>query len=347
MKKRVIAMILAACTALSMVGCGKLSNDVITINQYKGLEIEKQVVAEVTDEDVENSIASTLDQYATYKKIKNRAVENGDIITLDYSGKVDGEKFDGGTAEDQELTIGSGQFIPGFEEQLIGHKIGETFDIDVTFPEEYQNSPDLAGKPAVFTVTIDAIKVKKLPELTKKMLKKIGTEAKTVEEYREQVREDLKKSNEEAAESSHEQALWTALIDNCVVENYPADEYNEIEAQISSQYGYYAQMYGMEVDAMIEQMFGLTLDEMVKNLLKQQLAVELIAKKEKLDLTDKEYQEKAAAYVEQYGYESVEKLEETAGKENLEKMFLQEKVADFLLENAVEVEKKTETEESK
>ena len=346
MKKRILAVVLAACTVLSMAGCGKLSNDTITIKKYKGLEIEALNVQEVTDEDVENSIASTLDSQATYKNIKKRAVKNGDVITLDYSGKVDGEKFDGGTAEDQELTIGSGQFIPGFEEAIIGHKLNETFDIDVTFPEDY-GQETLNGKKAVFTITIDKIQEKILPELTMDLIKEMGSDAESIEAYKEQVRKDLEESNKQSAESAREQSIWTALIENCEVKEYPADLYNEIEENINSQFSYIASMYGQTVEDIVKSYYGISLDEMIKNLATQQMAVELIAKKEKLNVTDKEYEKEATKLAEEYGYETLEELESAAGengKETIKDTLVQQRVADFLVKHSVEKQADSKTE---
>lgn len=135
----------------------------VTLGQYKGIEVPENKV-EVTDEEIEAELKKVQEQNAREITIEDRAVKDGDILTIDYSGSVDGVKFEGGTAEDQTLVIGSGAFIPGFEEQLVGKNLNETADINVTFPEEY-HAPDLAGKDAVFTVTVKAIKEKELPEL--------------------------------------------------------------------------------------------------------------------------------------------------------------------------------------
>lgn len=331
------------CMVLAIAGCGKksISNDVITIKQYKGLEVEKVEEQKVTDEDVENSIKTTMDTFAVTTDITDRAVQDGDIVKLDYAGKVDGVAFEGGTATGQSLTIGSGSFIPGFEDQVIGHNIGETFDINVTFPKTYSNSPELAGKDAVFTITIHGIQVRTIPELTVDMLEKIGTEAKTIEDYKKEVKEDLKKSNKEAAKSELESKVWQALIEQCEIEKYPEDKYDEVVANIESQFGYMAQMYGMEVDDLVKEYYGITKDEMAKNLIKQELAVELIAEEEDLTVSKKEYKEGVKKYAEQYGYE-VDEFEEMAGKENIEATLVQEKVGKFLVDNCEQVEKKAE-----
>lgn len=337
MKKKMLAVVVGLCTVISLVGCGNkgISNDKIKITQYKGLEVDKVEVVEVTDEDIESSIKSTLQ---TMKQpVTDRAVESGDFVTIDYAGKVDGEAFDGGTAEDAELEIGSGTFIPGFEDAIIGHNIGETFDIDVTFPEEYKNNEALSGKAAVFTITLDAISA--VPELTKELLSDLSTTATTIEEYKEEVKKDLQKSNEETAKSNLEQLVWAALIENCVIENYPEDKLSEVTSEIESQFSYFASMYGTDVDTLIQNYYGVSLDEMAKNMIKQEFAIELIAEKEKLTLSDEDYEKGLAEYAEQYGYDDVKEFEEMAGKEEVEKMLQQKKVGDFLVENCKQVEK--------
>lgn len=334
MKKRILTLVLGACVAASLVGCGgKISNDKITIKQYKGLEVEIVEAVEVTDEAVEQSIQSTLQNFTTYNDITDRAVEEGDLVTMDYVGKVDGVEFEGGTAEGATLEIGSGQYIPGFEDQLIGHNTGEVFDINVTFPEDY-GTEDLNGKDAVFTITLNKIQEIVIPELTDELLPEIGTDAKTVKEYKKQVKKDLEKSNKETAEATQEQNAWQALIDNCVVDKYDEKELEEQIANIESELGYMASMYGVTTDELVQQYYGVSVDEMAKNILKQQYAIELIVKKEKMELTNDELEKGIKKLAEQYGYENPDELEEEAGIDTLKQMILQEKVGKFLMDNA-------------
>ena len=141
MKKKIIAALVGICTVVVMTGCGNkgISNDKITIKQYKGLEVEKVDPVEVTDTDVEDSINSTLQTKSTQNDITDRQAQEGDVVTIDYEGKKDGVAFDGGTAQDQQLELGSGSFIDGFEDGIVGHNIGETFDLNLTFPEDYKS----------------------------------------------------------------------------------------------------------------------------------------------------------------------------------------------------------------
>ena len=184
MKKKIIAALVGICTVVVMTGCGNkgISNDKITIKQYKGLEVEKVDPVEVTDTDVEDSINSTLQTKSTQNDITDRPAQEGDVVTIDYEGKKDGVAFDGGTAQDQQLELGSGSFIDGFEDGIVGHNIGETFDLNLTFPEDYK-SEDLAGQAVVFTVTLDKISEVIVPELTDELVAELSESAKTIEDY--------------------------------------------------------------------------------------------------------------------------------------------------------------------
>ena len=185
MKKKIIAALIGICTVVVMTGCGNkgISNDKITIKQYKGLEVEKVDPVEVTDTDVEDSINSTLQTKSTQNDITDRPAQEGDVVTIDYEGKKDGVAFEGGTAQDQQLKIGSNSFIAGFEEGIIGHNIGETFDLNLTFPENYQKE-DLAGQPVVFTVTLDKIAEVIVPELTDELVAELSETSKTIADYK-------------------------------------------------------------------------------------------------------------------------------------------------------------------
>ena len=334
MKKRILAFVLCMIMAVSAVGCS-ISDDVITIKKYKKLKVEKVIPAKVTDEDVDMSIQSTLQTMATRIDVTDRPVQVGDVVTMDYLGKVDGVVFEGGTAKDAELLIGSQTFITGFEEAIVGHTLGETFDINVTFPKDYHE--ELAGKPAVFTITLHKIQVEKVPELTEELVKELSTTATTIEEYKEETRAYLELSNAETAKSELEQKVWQALIENCVIEEYPEDMMEEQLASIEEQYSMVASMYGMELDKFLEEVYGITSEEMAHNLIKQQLAVKLIAEKEKLTLTLEDYEAGLADYAMQYGYDDPKEFEEMVGEEAMRNMLLQKRVGDWLMEKCVQI----------
>lgn len=337
MKKRILALVMGLCMTASLVGCanGEISNDKIRIKQYKGLEITDTTM-EVTDEDVEMSIQSTLQTLSTKTDITDRPAQEGDMVVIDYEGKLDGVAFEGGTATEQSVEIGAGMFVPGFEEGIIGHNIGETFDVNVTFPEQY--AEELAGKAVVFTMTLHSIQEVHVPELTEDLLPQLSETAKTIKEYKAEVRKDLEASNKESAESAKEQMVWEKLLENCVVEKYPDGQVEEFVANVEAQLGEMAKQSDMTAAEMFEQYYGVDPETYVKNSIKMEYAIALIAEKENITLTAKEYEEGAAEQAMQQGYEDVEAFEETLGRETIELMILQPKVGKFLVENCKIVE---------
>lgn len=339
-----MTLLVGLCAMSLLAGCGskEISNDKITIKQYKGLEIEKVEVAEVTDEDVELSIESDLQTLTTYTDVTDRAAQTGDQVVVDYTGKLDGVAFEGGTASDVTIVIGQAGYIDGFTEGIAGHKVGETFDVPLTFPEDY-GKEELNGKDVVFTFTLDKIQQVNVPELTEEIVPQLSETAKTIEEYKAQVKADLEASNKETAQSQIEGAIWEALVDNCVVKDYPADELEEMTTNITNQYSMYAAYSGVEVEEFVQQAFGITIDEMAKTIICQQYAIELIIEEEKLELTAEEYEEGLTELATQYGYETdVAGFEEANGEDVIKEALLQEKVMDFLVDNCKQVEPKAE-----
>jgi trigger factor len=345
MKKRLTAVVAGICALSLLGGCasGAISNDNITIKKYKGLEVEKVEQIAVTDEDVEMSIQSDLETLATKTEVTDRAAQLGDIATIDFEGKKDGVAFEGGAGTDYELELGSGQFIDGFEDGVVGHKIGETFDLDLTFPEDY-GSQDLAGQAVVFTVTLKGLQQKNVPELTVDILEQLGTKATTIEEYKAQIRSDLEVSNKETAESTLLASVWEALVDQCEVKKFPEGMLDDYVKNLKEQYSYYAQMYGMEIEEFFKQIFGMSAEEVAKTTATQELAINLIAEKEGLNISDKEYKEGMKELASQYGYEDTEEFIKAYTEDGIRKALLQEKVGKFLVDNAVQVEPKEDKE---
>ena len=348
MKKKLVTIIAGICAVALLGGCaggtkGAISNDNIKIKQYKGLEVEKVEEIAVTDEDVEMSIQSDLETLATKTEVTDRAAQLGDIATIDFEGKKDGVAFDGGAGTDYELELGSGTFIDGFEDGVVGHNIGETFDLDLTFPEDY-GSTELAGQAVVFTVTLKGLQQKNVPELTVDILEQLGSKATTIEEYKAQIRSDLEESNKETAESTLLASVWEALVDQCEVKKFPEGMLDEYTKNLEEQYSYYAQMYGMEIEEFFKQIFGMSAEELAKTTATQELAISLIAEKEGLTLTDKEYEAGVKELAEQYGYEDTEEFVTAYGEDSIRQALLQEKVGNFLVENAVQVEPKEDKE---
>lgn len=347
MKKRFVTIVAGICAMALLGGCagskGALSNDNITIKKYKGLEVDKVETIAVTDEDVEMSIQSDLETLATKTDIKDRPAQLGDIAIIDFEGKKDGVAFEGGAGTDYELELGSGQFIDGFEDGVVGHNIGETFDLDLTFPENY-SSEELAGQAVVFTVTLKGLQEKNVPELTVDILAQLESKATTIEEYRTQIRSDLEVSNQETAESTLLSSVWETLVKNCEIKKFPEGMLDEYVKNLEEQYSYYAQMYGMEIEEFFKQIFGMSAKEVAKTTATQELAMALIAEKEGLTIKDKDYEAGVKDLASQYGYEDTEEFLKAYGEDSIRKALLQEKVGKFLVDNCVQVEPKEEKE---
>lgn len=351
MKKRVFAILLCIAMVVTMVACGKKKEEneapeaceIMTIEKYVGLEIESTAFVEATDDDVESSIRSTMDAMglSTSKEVKKGKVEDGDIALIDYVGKMDGEEFDGGSAEGYSLTIGSDTFIPGFEDGIIGHKKGETFDLNLTFPEDYTNTT-LAGQAVVFTVTIQGITKVTYPELTDEVATTLNADtAITADAYREQVRVDLNTSNEEALKSQNKSLIWEALMEQCDVYAFPEKDLEAEEEELTSNMYYMAYQYGYtSVDSFVLDYYGVRTDVVIKDMLKQQYAIEIIAYEQNFVISEEEYQTKLKEYAEQYGYdtsdeESLAEFETSITREALEETLMYEKVTEYLLDNCI------------
>lgn len=354
MKKRIAALVLSVCmAAAALTGCGKISNDNITVTKYKGLEVNKVETAKVTDEDVENSIKSNLEANKTSTDVTDRAAQSGDVVTLDYVGKKDGVEFDGGTASDQKITIGEGGFIPGFEDGIVGHNTGETFDVAVTFPEDYQNT-DLAGQPTVFTMTIKGIATESVPELNDDFVKKVSNKSKTVEEFKKEVKKNLEDQNKKTAEDTLKQEVLAALAENTTVKKYPSDEVKKITDQLKEQYEQIAQYSGVSLEDLLTQQMGMTEDqfnkkakEVAKENVKQKLALQLIAKKEKLEPSKEEYNKKMDKYAEDYGFTDRESMLKQYTEEEVKDVILNDAVIQWLVDNCKQVKADTSSSKSK
>lgn len=291
----------------------------VTLGEYKGIKFNK-VEYNVKDEDVENEIKRLQESRSRLVDVTDRAVENGDTVVIDYSGSVDGVKFEGGTAEKQTLVIGSGSFIPGFEDQIIGMKIGEDKDLKVKFPEEY-HAENLKGKDAVFAVKLHEIKKKELPEVNDEFIKDAAG-AESVDAYKKEVRERLEKQNADRAEREIEDAIVQKITDNASVKIPDA----MIEAQIDrmvQEMDYRLSYQGLKLADYLKYI-GQTMEDYRKNyreqaekLVKSQLVIEKIIDTEKLEATDAEVDEKIEEMAKAQGKKAPE-LKKTAGVRQLE-----------------------------
>ncbi|MCH5156424.1 MAG: trigger factor [Clostridiales bacterium] len=276
----------------------------ITLGQYKGLTIKKTAVQKVKTSDVDAELDRVRERNARYIEVTDRAVADGDQVNLDYCGKTDGVAFDGGTAEGQTLTIGSHTFIEGFEDQLIGMNIGETRDINVTFPEDY-HSEELKGKPAVFTVKINGITVKELPALDDEFAKDVS-EFDTLKDYKADIKKHITDRYTKDAEREDENKLIEAVVANTAI-----DIPNEmIEEQIDNyveDFKYQLSYQGLNIESYLKYtektMADLRKDyrERAEKSVHTRLVFEEIVKAEKIKATKKEIDAKIKEYAEQIG----------------------------------------------
>lgn len=348
MKKKIV-MALTGVFAASMMlagcqGSKGLETDELKITQYKGVEVEEvSKPGEITDEEVESAIESNLQMNAVTTEVTDRAVESGDTATIDFVGKIDGKEFEGGSSTDYALVIGSGTFIDGFEDSIIGHKIGDTFDWNGVFPEDYMNA-DYAGKDVVFTITVKSISKEEIPELNEEFVKSVSEESKTVEEYKAEIKKQLEKDAETNYQDTLAQEVWDKVLENTEVKKYPEDELNEMVDSLREQYESAAEYYEMDFSSFLQDQMGMTEEEFdeearsaVEATLKEKMVTEAIADKEKIKYTDEEYEAELKELAELYGYEDVDSLKETTEEEDLEDYVLGNTVKNWLVDHCIQV----------
>ncbi len=351
MKKK-ITVILAGTTALTLflAGCQTskgLETDDVTITQYKEVEVDEvEKASEVSGEDVDNYIDSVLQSKAEVKEIKGRTVKKGDTANIDFVGKRDGEAFEGGSAKGFDLEIGSGSFIDGFEDSIVGHKAGETFDWNGKFPEDYGNA-ELAGKDVVFTITVNAITEKQIPKLDEKFVKTVSKKSKTVEEYKKEVKALLEKDAETAYDYSLETAAWEKVMDNATVEKYPEKELKEMKKTWIEQYKTAAQYYGVDYETLIQEQTGMTVEEFekqvdvaVKDVMKEKIVADAIAKKENIKLDEKTYASEVESIAKDNGYDSAESLKKAVKEDDLKDEALKNVVKSWIADKCIQIKAK-------
>ena len=311
----------------------------VTLGDYKGIEIAA-VDTTVTDEDVEKKISSELDKDSRYEKVE-RPVQNGDRVKLDFEGFVDGVAFEGGKGTNYNLVIGSGQFIPGFEEQLVGAEAGADVEVNVNFPEDYHEA-SLAGKASVFKCKVNEIEEKQVPELNDDYAADKGFES--VKDYRDSVRSDLEVDKLNEARGKKQDEAIAKVIENATFE-VPEEIYETEQRLIIRDYQQRLSMQGLSWDTYM-QYTGLTLDKMMEQVrpqaedrIKSRIVLEAVARAEGIEVTDedrqKEYESMAEAY--QLEAEKVKEMLEAKGSKELEKDLLIKKAMEFVTDNAKEV----------
>ena len=321
----------------------------VKLGEYKGVAIDN-FSAEVTEEEVNAEIDRERDNSARMVSVEDRPVQDGDMTELDFEGFVDGEAFEGGKGENYPLTIGSGAFIPGFEEQLIGAELNKEVEVNVTFPEDY-NAEHLAGKDAVFKCTVKEIKVKELPELDDEFASEVS-EYDTLEEYRANVRKGLEERKAKQMKDEKEDAAIAAVVEHAEMEIPDAMLATE-QRQMLDQFAQRITMQGMQMEQYM-QMTGNTREMMLEQLkpqaerkIKSRLCMEAVAKAENITVPEEDYEEEMKVMADAYQIE-VDKVKEMLGEK--EKKSVMEDIAvrkaiEFVAENAVVKEKEEKTEE--
>lgn len=307
----------------------------ISVENYKGIEADKGD-ASVCADDVKKELASMQERNARVVTVDDRKAKKNDIAVIDFEGFVDGVAFDGGKGENYELTLGSGQFIPGFEDQIIGHKTGDEFDVTVTFPTGY--TPELAGKEAVFKVVLHEIKMKELPALDDDFAKDVDDEVDTLAELKKKIKAELSDKKKEDVEKDFESAVLEKVVDlvegeipEVMFDNKVEDDVKDYENRLAQQgipLDTYLQYMGTNRESFKESMR----DNAVKQV-KLQLAVEKIAELEKIEATDEEAEAQLKEMADMYQLE-LEQIKKWVNIEDVKKDVVGKKTVDFLVANA-------------
>ena len=341
MKKKTIAALSALCLVFSQTAWAEIgsvvsedASKVVTLGEYKGLELTR-TVEPVTDEEIDGQIEANLS--GSMEDAGDGPVESGDTAVIDYEGKKDGEAFAGGTSEDYPLEIGSGTFIPGFEDGVIGMMKGETKDIELTFPENY-SSEELAGQDVVFTVTVKSIE--RVPELTDEWVKE-NTDVETIDEYKDQIKEELEEEKENEADQILRQEAYQKIVENCKFEEIPEKDIEPGENYYRENAEMMAQYFGMELEDLLAAQ-GSTMEEFEESCrafgedqAKVMYTLQAIIDAEKIEITDEQAEDVMKQYMEMYQAETLDDLKEMVGAEEVDKAVVSAVVIEFVIDNAV------------
>lgn len=312
----------------------------VKLGKYKGVKVEK-ADTEVTDEEVDKEIDKERESNARNIDVTDRAVKDGDIVTLDFEGFVDGTAFEGGKGENYPLTIGSGTFIPGFEEQLVGAEIGKETEVNVTFPEDYQ-AEDLKGKAAVFKCTVKEIKEKELPTLDDEFASEVS-EFETLAEYKADIRGRLEERKAKAAREAKEAAVIEEIIKDSDME-IPEAMIETQQRQMIDEFAQRIQMQGLTLEQYF-QFTGASYDQMIEQVkpqaekrIQSRLVLEAVAAAEKIEATEEDYEEELKSMAEAYQME-VDKVKELLPEKSVKQIkedIAVKKAAEFVVDNAKE-----------
>ena len=312
----------------------------VELGNYKGYKIEKDII-KVEDEEIDAEINAVRNRNSRMITVEDRALAEGDTAKFDFEGFVDGVAFEGGKAEDYTLKIGSGQFIPGFEEKMIGHNVGEQFDIDVNFPEDY-HAEELKGKAAVFKINLKGITLNELPEVDDEFVKDVS-EFNTVEEYKADIKAKITSRKEKAADAHIEEKLQDELLNNLTVDVPVCMIQEEVDHYVS-EYDSRLQMQGGNVQMYLQYM-GMTMEQLKENFtpraekaVKIRLALEKIIEIENITVTEEQFENEYKTIAESYNID-IETVKSSLAKEIIEKDIKLRNAVEFIKDSAEIIEK--------
>ncbi len=370
MRKFVSAMILGA-ALLALGGCGNSKDNApestteaggetaqihdididageyVKLGDYKGLTVESSPV-EVTDEEVDEQVELLAEDYAEYKEITDRdTVQENDYVNMDYTCTIDGQVNEDYSETDVDTQIGDQEYsIEGaydLDEELTGAKVGDTITINFTFPDDYDDT-EVAGKDCTMEVTVNSIEEEVIPEITDEFISE-NTDCDTVEEYREQTRQELEDSYNSEVEQTVENDLWNKIVDNCTqIKDFPQDVIDQEVTNLTAENEEWAGYFGMDVDDFIEEYYGMSLEDYAQSTLLSQCVQDLLVEAEGLTVTDEEYQAEIQSYIDDYGYEDEDEIMEYYTEDELRSDILYNKLMNNLLSYTNVVEGSTDTE---
>ena len=351
MKKKIGVLLCTMLAAAVLGGCGDegtvlselKTEKYVTLGEYKGLEASLPAV-EVSEEYQQNYIDYVLSEYAEWVEVtEERAAQLGDLVNIDYEGKKDGVAFEGGTDQGYDLELGSGTFIPGFEDGLVGVMPGETKDLELTFPEQY--TPELAGQDVVFTVKVNSIKEKQLPELTDEFVKGLDVNCNTVAEYKDYVYELLLTDAQKTYNDNLDSQLIDAAMAACTFKEPPKAMVDQYYDRAVRNLTKFAAMNGATLETLITTYYGTTMEDFeaearegAKLSCKEAIMLQAIANAEGITVSQEDIDAALETEAAEGGYESVEALKADMGDDNYEDYVMCDKVLAFLRENAVVTE---------
>lgn len=317
----------------------------VELGQYKNIELEAQAPLIVTDEEIQIEIDNMMQYYKTAEYVSEGTLAEGDIVNMDFVGRIDNEEFAGGTAEDYDLQLGSGMFIAGFEDAMVGHEVGETFIIPLTFPSDYHQET-LAGKDVEFEVTVNSIVLYHDQELTDEFVAENLDGFSSIADLKENIRNSLLESKTYEQQNMRMNEAWLIVVDNAKIKRYPQGEIDRYINEVNELYANEAKNYDLTVPELINEMHsGMTMDQFnedlrvnAENYITEELIIRAIVKAENIEITDDEYTALLQVYVDNmYNVNSIQELEDMYGKDNLISSLLWDKVLELIVDNAVDV----------